>query len=174
MIGFILAATAIWFRVLPPAGTYPDNRIERINGRMVRTQTVLTTNDLARVAQDANDRTWNERIIIDHDHESTRPDFDESHVVGDMIRFRSHEDGSVDALILLTDFGRELVSTTDGWYVSPAFTTRKHIGSTTYWIHQLTSAAITTHPHTDKCPLVPLGTAEVWRHPDYGYWEVEE
>lgn len=170
----VIAATAIWFRVLPPAGTYPDNSLERINGRMVRTNTVLKTNDLARVAQYANDRVWNRRFILDYEHESTMPDFDDNRVVGEMVRFRSHEDGSVDALILLTDFGREMIASSDKWYVSPAFTKRKHIGSTNYWIHQFESAAITTHPHTDKCPLVSLGTAEVWRHPEYGYWVVEE
>lgn len=171
----ILAVTAIWFKILPPAGTYPDNCLERINGLMLRSNTVLTTNDLKRVAEELNNRVLDQgRIILDHDHESTRPGFDESHVVGDMMRFRSNEDGSVDALTVLTDYGRELTSMTNGWYVSPAFTKRKHIGSTNYWIRALVSAAITTHPHTDKCPLVSLGTAEVWRHPEYGYWEVEE
>lgn len=170
----VIAVTAVWFKIMPPSGEYLENRLCRVNGHMVREVVVVTAKDSARVAQDLNNRVeQGEKIVLDIDHESTAEGFDDARVCGEMVRFRSNEDGSIDSLIALTDFGRAAIASGEYTHISPAFLMRKHIGSNRNWVHKIDSAAITWHPHTDKCPLVSLGEQEVNKN-EYGYWEIGE
>lgn len=174
MIAAIIAATAVWFKIMPPSGEYLENRLIRVNGHMMREVVVVTTNDSARVAQNLNDRVeQGERIILDIEHESNGKEFDESRMCGEMVRFRSNADGSIDSLIALTDFGRAAIASGVFTHISPALITLRPIGNNISRVYKVRSAALTLRPHTQKCPLVPLGERDVNKN-EYGYWEIGE